>query len=122
MSAYAAADVFCLPSAFHETWGIVVNEAMNFSLPIVVSEKVGSARDLVWEGENGHIVPVGNSLELARALANLVANSERRLRYGQRSREIISQWSVGIAVEGLITAAAAASGRGLPPQLVATGT
>ena len=50
---YAAADCFVLPSDYGETWGLVVNEAMNFGLPIVVSDRVGCGRDLVREGENG---------------------------------------------------------------------
>ena len=44
--AYAAADVFVLPSKLHETWGLVVNEAMNFALPVIVSHKVGCAADI----------------------------------------------------------------------------
>ncbi len=121
-AAYAAADVFCLPSALHETWGIVVNEAMNFALPIVVSEKVGCARDLVREGENGHVVPVGDSVALAGALADMVADPEKRSRYGRRSLEIVSGWHVGLAADGIVAAAAAASGRDIPTQRVVVGS
>jgi glycosyltransferase involved in cell wall biosynthesis len=47
---YAAADVFALASKAHETWGLVVNEAMNSGLPVVASAAVGCSRDLVHEG------------------------------------------------------------------------
>ena len=47
-----------LPSK-RETWGIVVNEAMCFSFPVLVSSQVGAARDLVHDGENGFIFPSG---------------------------------------------------------------
>jgi glycosyltransferase involved in cell wall biosynthesis len=120
-AAYAVADVFCLPSTLHETWGIVVNEAMNFSLPIVVSDKVGCARDLVREGDNGHVVPAGDSATLAVALTGLIGDSRRRHHYGQRSLEIISAWNVGLAVDGIAAAAVEACGRGVPPGLVPAG-
>ena len=121
-TAYVAADVFCLPSAFHETWGIVVNEAMNFALPMVVSDKVGCGRDLVREGENGNVVPVGDIEALAGALKALVADAGMRSRYGRRSLEIISGWHVGLAADGIVAAAAAASGRDIPRQRVAVGS
>ena len=57
--AYVASDVFCLPSVEHETWGLVVNEALNFGLPVVVTDKVGCAADLVRPGWNGFVVPAG---------------------------------------------------------------
>ena len=65
-AAYAAADLLVLPSGLHETWGLVVNEAMNFGLPIVVSDKVGCAADLVRPGWNGFVVESGNVGALAR--------------------------------------------------------
>jgi glycosyltransferase involved in cell wall biosynthesis len=36
---FLASDVFALPS-HHETWGLVVNEAMQFGLPVIVSDHV----------------------------------------------------------------------------------
>ena len=63
--AYAAADIFALASGWHETWGLVVNEAMNFGLPVVVSDKVGCAADLVRHGENGYVFPHDRPEELA---------------------------------------------------------
>ena len=46
---YALADAFILPSAVEE-WGLVINEALSCSLPVVVSETVGSAEDLLRAG------------------------------------------------------------------------
>ncbi len=63
-AAYATADVFVLPSAFHETWGLVVNEAMNFDLPVVVSDKVGCGADLVEPGRNGFVVSHDDTAQL----------------------------------------------------------
>lgn len=43
---YACADVLVLPSA-HETWGLVVNEAMACGCPVVVSDRVGCLPDMI---------------------------------------------------------------------------
>lgn len=110
--AYAAADVFVLPSALNETWGLVVNEAMNFSLPVVVSDKVGCAADLVRTGENGHVVPADDAEALAGALRALVADEGLRAAYGRRSLELIDAWSYDVAAAGVIRACEAAVGRG----------
>ncbi len=109
--AYAAADLFVLPSARHETWGIVVNEAMSFGLPVIVSDAVGCAPDLVHEGENGYVVPRADGDRLAEALAALVGDPERRRRFGRRSRQIIDRWHPAIAAEGVVRACYAAARR-----------
>ncbi|WIG69268.1 glycosyltransferase family 4 protein [Photobacterium damselae] len=51
---YNRADCFCLPS-YDEPWGLVVNEAMLFGLPVVVSDKVGCHYDLIENGINGFV-------------------------------------------------------------------
>lgn len=106
--AYAAADLFVLPSAWHETWGIVVNEAMTFGLPVIVSDAVGCGPDLVREGENGFVVPRTDAGHLAAALAALVRDPERRRRFGRRSGEIIAGWHPAVAAEGVVRACYAA--------------
>ena len=82
--AYSVADVFVLASGWDETWGVVVNEAMNFGLPVVVSDKVGCAVDLVAHGENGYVFPHDRPDELARYLSLLITDPARRRSFGQR--------------------------------------
>jgi glycosyltransferase involved in cell wall biosynthesis len=109
--AYAAADLFVLPSALHETWGLVVNEAMNFSLPIVVSDKVGSGRDLVSDGVNGYVCGHDDPEGFTTALHRLVVDPPLRTKMGRESRRIISGWNYGVAAEGIVQACEAATGR-----------
>ena len=68
--AYAAADVLVLPSVkgAGETWGLVVNEAMQFRLPVIVSDGVGCHSDLVAEGKNGFVFRSGDVAGLAAAI------------------------------------------------------
>jgi glycosyltransferase involved in cell wall biosynthesis len=110
--AFAAADLFLLPSRLHETWGMVVNEAMNFALPVIVSDKVGCATDLVQDGHNGFVVAADQIDALTSAVRKLVENPDLRREMGERSRERIDQWHYGLAVEGIVQAGKAAVGSG----------
>ncbi len=101
---YAAADVFVLPSGEGETWGVVVNEAMCFGLPIVLSHRVGSAADLVRNGQNGYIFRMGDIGSLTESLLLFVSNPARRKQMGERSSEIVKEYSLLKDVEGLRTA------------------
>lgn len=103
-SAYAAADVFVLPSSHDETWGLVVNEAMNFGLPVVVTDRVGCARDLVHAGENGFVVPHDDTDALDCAIDALVADAGLRARFGRKSRTRIESYSVERAADGIVEA------------------
>jgi len=98
---YALADIFVLPSGLGETWGLVINEAMNFGLPVVPTSVVGSAPDLVRENENGFIVPLGDLRIFADALYSLIKNTELRKKFGRRSREIVLKYSYENDIKGL---------------------
>ena len=64
---YVAADVLVLPST-SETWGLVVNEALASGVPCVLSAGVAAGDDVIREGENGSVVPVGNPQAMGQAL------------------------------------------------------
>ena len=49
---YFNADAFILPS-LSESWGLVVNEAMATGLPVLLSDQINAAKDLLKEGVNG---------------------------------------------------------------------
>jgi glycosyltransferase involved in cell wall biosynthesis len=110
-AAYAAADVFVLPSARHETWGLVVNEAMNFELPVVVSDKVGCGADLVEEGRNGFVVAHDSTEQLAEAIARLAGDAEMRRRFGRRGGEIVARYSIEACADGIVAACEAVAER-----------
>jgi glycosyltransferase involved in cell wall biosynthesis len=102
--AYVAADFFVLPSTDQETWGLVVNEAMLFTLPVVVSERVGSAQDLVVEGETGFTFAEEAS-ELADAISRLLDVKSKWAEIGQRAQNhVVSNYSASVATRGLLDA------------------
>ncbi|MBZ5534092.1 MAG: glycosyltransferase family 4 protein [Acidobacteriia bacterium] len=107
---YAAADIFVLPSEF-EPWGLTVNEAMCFGLPVIASDRVGAGGDLVKDRENGFIFPYGDVQQLASLLATLVRDTALRKQMADRSRAIIEHWSYDQDVEALAACLAAVAPR-----------
>jgi glycosyltransferase involved in cell wall biosynthesis len=107
---YSAADILVLPSA-SETWGFVLNEGMEFGLPLVVSEAVGAGPDLVREGENGYVVPVGSVDLLAVRLRQLVEDANLRERMGTRSRQLVQDFSPANWADGMANAIRFAAGK-----------
>jgi glycosyltransferase involved in cell wall biosynthesis len=91
LECYAAADVFALLSR-REPWGIVVNEAAAYGLPLVLTDAVGAAGDLLRAGENGELVASGDVEGQARAIARLADDAQLRARYGRRSVELVEPW------------------------------
>ena len=98
--AYAVADIFVLPSEYQETWGLVVNEAMNFGCPIIASDRVGCAPDLV-DGKCGLVFPHDSPEGLVAALRRMAEDDGLRSRYGERARAVIAAWSVDEYMAGL---------------------
>ncbi|MDQ2743862.1 MAG: glycosyltransferase family 4 protein [Chloroflexota bacterium] len=102
--AYAAANIQVLASRFQETWGLTINEGMNFHLPVIVSDRVGCSQDLVHHGLNGYIFPAGDVDMLAYHLQQAVTQPAQLQVMGEESAAIISKWGLPEAVDGLVSA------------------
>lgn len=100
---YVAADLFALLSE-REPWAVVVNEAAACGLPLLLSNRVGAAHDLLRNGENGVLVEAGDVDAAAAALRRLAADEGLRRAYGTRSRELARDWGYGPSVEGFLAA------------------
>ena len=90
---YAMADVFVLPSGPGETWGLVVNEAMCFGLPVIVSDMVGCGPDLVRNGKNGFIFHLGDANALADSLRDVLISPGAAEKFGEFSRNVVPEYS-----------------------------
>ena len=100
---YAAADCLVLPSkkGAGETWGLVVNEALQFGLPAVVSDGVGCHPDLVGPA-TGRVFRSGSADDLARALSETMSSLlGNRAATAAACRERVGLFSLGMAERGL---------------------
>lgn len=79
---YRLGDLFVLPSTHNETWGLAVNEAMACGRPLLVSDRVGCAQDLV-DADCGRIFSWADSRALDNAISELVRERGRLAQMGR---------------------------------------
>ena len=72
---YLAADILVLPTR-SDTWGLVINEAMSFGLPIITTENCVAGTQLIENGEGGFIVRSEASDELHERIVYLLNNQD----------------------------------------------
>ena len=87
-------------SSDYEGMSNALLEAVCVGLP-VISTDVSGARDLITEGVNGYIVPVGNERALTLALSSMLSSPEKMDEMGRQSKalaprfreeQIVGQW------------------------------
>lgn len=76
---YTASDLFVLPTR-EDIWGLVINEAMAFGLPVVTTNRCVAGMELVREGENGYIVPVDDPEALHNAMRAILDSEDDAMR------------------------------------------
>jgi glycosyltransferase involved in cell wall biosynthesis len=85
---YEKSDIFVLPSYFmrntYEAWGLVVNEAMSMALPVITTNAVGAAYDLIIDEYNGFIVKENDVISLHKAMNKILCKD--LIRMGINSR------------------------------------
>jgi glycosyltransferase involved in cell wall biosynthesis len=100
---YALAEALVFPT-HTDPWGLVVNEAMACSIPIVATDAGGCVIDLVQDGWNGYVVPTRAPQKLAEALAKVAASPELNIAMGAHSAERIEQNSPQASAAGFVVA------------------
>lgn len=83
-AAYASADIFVFTSA-HESFGLVLAEAIASGLP-VISSRVGGAEDVILHGETGYIFDVEDVACLHKYVCVLAKDRQKRQAMGNRAR------------------------------------
>lgn len=78
-------DIFVLPS-YREGVPRTLLEASSMAKPIVTTNAVG-CREVVEDGVNGFLVPVKDSLSLAKKIEELIEKKDLRERFGKAARE-----------------------------------
>lgn len=90
---YAAADLFVILSR-GDTWGLVVNEAMSYGLPVVSSDKCIAGKELVENGVNGYLVALEDEQLICETIGSLVCNTEQCRLLGCASLKKIENYSI----------------------------
>lgn len=90
---YAAADLLVLMTKM-DVWGLVINEAMMYALPIITTNQCGAGVELVRNGENGYVIPVSDYNSLAEKVAYILSDSSVTYEFGKRSYEIIFYYTL----------------------------
>ncbi len=98
----AASDLVVLPSR-HESFGIVLIEAMSLAKPIVASS-AGGIPEIVLDGAHGYLTPPGEPQVMARRALQLLSDPAQAARLGHAGRERVSQiFTVQLMVERMVT-------------------
>jgi glycosyltransferase involved in cell wall biosynthesis len=84
---------------------------MNAGKPVVASDAVGAARDLVRHGGTGYVFPVGDVARLSRSLQALLDDRALRIQMGHDARELVGDWGIEATVKGVCAAVAALAAR-----------
>lgn len=100
---YGAADALVFPSP-HESWGLVLNEALYFGLPSVVSTGVSAALDLVVHGSTGFTFSPGDVASLASHIRALRGDPDLRRRMGRAGQNLVAGYSTKASAEGIAEA------------------
>jgi glycosyltransferase involved in cell wall biosynthesis len=99
---FKQSDIVCLPSMYREGVPKVLIEAASCSRPIVTTDAPG-CREIVRDGWNGYLVPVGNPKAVAEALAALAADPHQRTEMGRKGRRLVDdQFSIDHVVRSTL--------------------
>lgn len=89
---YKCADFFVFPTR-EDVWGLVINEAMAYGLPIITTDKCIAGLELIKNGENGYIVPVEDENILYEQMNKLILDEALRKKMGENSLKKIHEYT-----------------------------
>ncbi|WP_300950164.1 glycosyltransferase family 4 protein, partial [Helicobacter rodentium] len=101
-SLMGACDLFVLPS-YREGIPRTLLEAGSMAKPIITTDAVG-CREVVENGKNGFLVPIGDSKQLAEKILQLSKDKDLREKFGKVSREkICAEFSTDSIVQSYLS-------------------
>ncbi len=88
-----ASDLFVLPT-HSDTWGLVINEAMACGLPVVTTDMCIAGLEMIKEGVNGYITPVGECEIMAQHIQKIVSDSQLCDNMGINSWKTVRHYTI----------------------------
>lgn len=90
---YKAADAFVLPTR-EDIWGLVVEEAMAYGLPVISTDNCAAALELVTDDKNGYVVSVENENSLAKYIMTVLKDKTKAYEFGFESLRKIKDYTI----------------------------
>ncbi|MEN3042426.1 MAG: glycosyltransferase family 4 protein [Fervidobacterium sp.] len=90
---FIASDVFTLPTR-EDIWGLVINEAMAYGLPVVTTDKCIAGIELIKNEENGYIVPVEDEITLSEKINVILSNEMLRNQMILKNLEVAKVYTI----------------------------
>ncbi len=108
-ASYILGDIFVFPSV-RDAWGLVINEAMLFRMPAIVTDMAGASYDLIEPGTTGYRIRSGDVDALTQHLAELIRDADKRRRMGAAAHKLVTEnYNYAIVVESIVQALSAQS-------------
>jgi glycosyltransferase involved in cell wall biosynthesis len=90
---------FLVLTSHHESFGLVLIEAMSCGLPVIAFDCPNGPRDIITDGEDGFLIPMGNNAMFAERIIYLMEHPEERLRMGRNALKKSQKYSMEHIVE-----------------------
>ncbi|TSA45656.1 glycosyltransferase [bacterium] len=100
---YAVSDILLLPSEFDPS-PKQVNEAMNFGIAFIVSDRVGTALDLIVESDSGFIHKFGDVNALSDLMEKLISEPALLKKCKENSLRALEEWNYEKDADGIVAA------------------
>ena len=106
---YSLCDVFILPgkimpesSVNVESWGLTLNEVMSLGKPVISTDSVGAAFDLIYNGVNGYRIKNNTVKEMTMVLDKMLKSNNLRQKMGMASLELIKNFTAQKQFESFV--------------------
>jgi glycosyltransferase involved in cell wall biosynthesis len=100
---YRLGDLFVLPSAHGETWGLAVNEALACGRPVLASDRVGCAQDVI-DASCGRVFATADAFSLQTFLSELLDDRAGLTEMGKAATTRAWQFDIAVTEDALIRA------------------
>jgi glycosyltransferase involved in cell wall biosynthesis len=100
---YRLGDIFVLPSGYGESWGLAVNEALACGRPVIVSDRVGCAADVV-DPSCGWIFPWNDWTKFGGVVETMFGDPKKLADMRRAADERARAFDVGFTESALVSA------------------
>mgnify|MGYP001321987639 CR=1 FL=1 len=98
---YRNADILILPSKY-ETWGLVINEAMASSTPVITNRNCGASFDLIKNNKTGLIYNDENIYDLKNKVLKLFKNSSFKKKIINNANKRIKLFTLDHTINSIV--------------------